>query len=356
MRAVILVPLLALAAAAAVSLRPRAADAQAPPQAPPPAAVEVAPAVETAIAPLQWVPGSVLSREDARIATELAGRIVAIAEVGAVLRRGESIAKLDAEQYRLALARQDAEVERIETQLRYARRQAERLEGLVERSTIASRELDQARADRDVLELSLREARAGLAEQRRLLAAAKVTAPFDGVVAERLASRGEFVAAGLALVRLVDVRQTEVQSRAPVALAASLAAGDAVRLRIDGSEHEGRIRTVVPVGDASSRQLEVRVSSDAKLPVGSALDVGLPLGAPKRSVAVPRDALVLRDGGTWVFRIGADRKAARIGVATGDGDADTIAVEGGVEPGDLLVVRGAERLADGQSVVIRGEG
>ncbi|MBP7417136.1 MAG: hypothetical protein KA911_00935, partial [Xanthomonadales bacterium] len=84
-----------------------------------------------------------------------------------------------------------------------------------------------------------------------------------------------------------------------------------------------------------------------------ALQVGVPAGSAQAAVAVPRDALVLRGSETFVFRVGADRKAERVAVETGRSSGTLVEVLGGIAIGDTLVVRGAERLAPGQAVAIR---
>ena len=71
---------------------------------------------------------------------------------------------------------------------------------------------------------------------------------------------------------------------------------------------------------------------------------------------MPRDALVLRGSETFVFRVGADRKAERVAVETGRSSGALVEVLGGIAIGDTLVVRGAERLAPGQAVAIREAG
>ncbi|HEY6545880.1 MAG TPA: hypothetical protein VIZ64_13355, partial [Dokdonella sp.] len=76
----------------------------------------------------------------------------------------------------------------------------------------------------------------------------------------------------------------------------------------------------------------------------------LPEQEPTRSLAVPRDALVTRSEGSHVVRVGADGASERVIVRTGASDANLVAIEGPLQAGDQVVVRGAERLTDGQKV------
>ena len=70
------------------------------------------------------------------------------------------------------------------------------------------------------------------------------------------------------------------------------------------------------------------------------------------SLAVPRDALILRQDGTYVFRVNSEQVAERVRVETGDSAGDLIAVRGELAEGDRVVVRGAETLSDGRGVSI----
>ncbi len=330
-----------------------AASAQLGAAEPPPAPVSVDIAVSERFAPLLWSPGSVVSRRDARIATEQDGRVVEVAEVGTLIARGEVIARVDDRLLRLREAELRADLGRIESQLAHARRQEQRLQPLADKGTVSGAALDDARSQRSMLEQDLQRARASLDTARHRLANAQVRAPFDGVVAERFVERGEFLGVGTPVLRLVDTDSVEVQARAPVSLAAHVGAGMTVALRGGGRQIEQPVRAVVPVGDASSRQFELRIALDAAhWPVGAALEVGLPSETPREVVAVPRDALLLRPDSAYVVRIGGDDIAQRIAVVTGGAEGEWVEVIGDVRPGDRLVVRGAERLAPGQKVRI----
>ena len=116
------------------------------------------------------------------------------------------------------------------------------------------------------------------------------------------------------------------------------------------------IRALVPVGDTVSRTMEIRVNAPANAGyvVGTALQIGVPSSAPAQVVAVPRDALVLRSEGTYVFRIKEDNTAERLLVRTGAASGARVAVLGGIESGDRVVIRGGERLRPGQPVEFGG--
>lgn len=351
---------LAIAAALAVSaagtfFAPSAVaqDAEPAPQGPPPAPVTIASATAAQFAPLLWATGSVVSREDARVASEQDGRVTQVAEVGAVVKKGDALAHLDESLLRLQEQQNQSDIGRIQAQLDFAKQQEERLSALVKKASIAGSQHDEARSQRRVLEQELARARVAIDQTRHRLRNSTVRAPFDGTVAERFIQTGEYLGTGAPVVRLVNTRDLEVKAQAPVALAARLKPGMPLSLREGEGEFVTQVvRAVVPVGDESSRQFELRIALDAaRWPIGSALQVGLPSDEPREVVAVPRDALLLRASETFVVKVGADDTALRVPVRTGGAQGSLVEVIGDVHAGDRLVVRGGERLQPGQKVV-----
>lgn len=355
MRAVLTAVTLILVLVFGVFIRGRDSQAQTPPPSgPPPAPVEIATATTSELEAIVWVPGTVVSREDARIASEQAGRLTYMAEVGENVARGAVIARVDDEALRLTERDNVAALARAESQLEFSRRQLERLAQLKARSLIPETQHDEARSLRDVRAQDLAQARVALAETRRRVRESTIRAPFDGVVAERTAQVGEFISAGMTVARLVNTRHLEVTARAPVAMAASLRPGATVTLRNGKQLERESVRAVVPVGDVTSRQLELRIElADGAWPIGAAVEVSL-AGAPDASaVTVPRDALILRGQENFVLRVGASNKAERIEVETGTSNGDLIEVRGAIVAGDRVIVRGGERLTPGQVVAIK---
>jgi len=345
-----------LAAALLVPLVDFDAGASSPEQKPeaPPAVVSVAPAVSTELAPRHWAPGSVISRHDARVASEQGGRVVRVAEVGQQVRAGEALAVLDDTALRLREQEHHAELGSIQAQLDLATRQERRYAQLALQQNIARAQYDQLRSERDALAQDRARAQSQLAQTRHQRTQMTVRAPFSGVVAERLVQLGEYVADGAAVARVVDTGAPEVRARAPVDLAKHLSVGTMVQLRVEGREAAQPITALVPVGDEASRQLELRIALGASpLPVGTAVDVGMPSAVPHRAVAVPRDALILRREGSFVLRVGADGKAERLPVEAGTEVGDLVEISGAVKPGDRLIVRGGERVEPGQAVTIQ---
>jgi len=324
---------------------------------PPPAAVQVGFALEQEMAPLVWVPGTVVSRNQAAIATEIAGQLTWVAEVGDVVKKGDVVARINDQSLLLQLKNDEATIKRHEANLQYLEQQVRRLERLTEQQVAPASDLEEAVSQRETLVQEIVQAKVAVEQTRYRLSRTRVTAPFSGRVVERLQQPGGYASVGGPIVRLVDTENTEVRAQAPLSVESYLQEG--MRLAVKGRNREamGTLRAAVPVGDQRSRMFEVRVALEGEpWIIGSAVRVALPSASPRPVIAVPRDALILRSDSIYVFKVTAEGKAEKVSVETGIGHASLIEVKGRVGAGDQVVVRGGERLQPGQSVTIVGNG
>lgn len=321
---------------------------------PPPAPVLIARAAAGSVTPTSMATGAVISRNDARLAAEVAGILTWVAEPGARAARGAPLARVDTDALALRLREDEAQVLRLAANVELLETQLERLDALG--AGIASRsQIDEATARAAMARQELEQARVARDRTRHSISHSVIRAPFSGHVVERSRQRGEYVGPGAEVLRLTDTEDVEVVARAPVANAASLSVGQDVIVHGDAGTTAGVIRAVVPVGDDRSRLLELRVSMPAAgWTIGAAVRVelrGVP-AAVAQAVVVPRDAVIVRANGAHVYRIGKEEKAEQVAVRLGRGDARQIEVLDGLTAGDRIVVRGGERLRPGQLVRI----
>jgi biotin carboxyl carrier protein len=179
---------------------------------PPPAPVVVETAMSQRLAPVSWYPATVISRNKARLAAEVAGRLIAVAEVGTNLARGDVAARLDDTLLQQTLNENLAAVSREQARLKFLSADVRRLEKLAKQNTATQSQLDEAIANLGVTrsELAATQARVGLTRER--IERTVLYAPFDGVVVERLLEPGDWAEEGSAVLRLVDSASLYVQA------------------------------------------------------------------------------------------------------------------------------------------------
>jgi len=312
--------------------------------------VELRDMVATAI-----VPGTVVSREDARISAEVSGRLLTIVDIGTRVDKGDVLAKIDATRLRLQLDELAAQVERVKAKQVFLRAEEKRLAKLAKKNLASSTQYEQVVSDRRIADSDLQIARARLEQTSDDLARASITAPFPGVVVERLSNVGERLALGSEVLRLVNTDMLEVVARAPLEYLPFSHIGEKLAVIHAQQNLPASIRTLVAVGNERSHVFELRLDLPVgtMLPVGQTLRVRIPVAARAQVLAVPRDALVLRSKGNSVFVISADNKARQVWVETGISEADWIEVRGDLQTDEQVVIRGGERLRPDQQVNIK---
>jgi RND family efflux transporter MFP subunit len=318
-----------------------------------PALVKVAEASFKDISPVTMVPGTVVSRNDARLSAEVTGRLISVADVGTVVARGDVIAEIEDTALRLINDELQAQIVRVEARLNYLENEEKRFAKLAESNLAAATQLDQTISDRDVARGDLAIARSRLAQNQDQLDRTRINAPFDGIVVERLMTPGERVDDGAMVVRLVDQDSLEVVARAPLEYFRFVGNGQLLDIQAESLPAVGVVRTVVAVGNENTHQFEIRLDIDSQLfPVGQTVRVSIPTSKTREALTVPRDALVLRPDGQSVFVVDANDEARQVQVTVGVGQGDRIEILGAVSPGDRVVIRGNERLQPGQVVSV----
>ena len=314
-------------------------------------AVSTAIAKATKIAPQVVYPGTVVSRNDSRLASDVEGRVQWVAEVGTIVKAGDVVVRLDNQLAALQLNGDKANVEKLKAVAKYDREHAERMKDLLARKVMSKAAADQAESTRDSNEAALKQAEQSLKRSQYLLDHADIRAPFAGRVVSRLVNPGEYATAGTVVARLVDLSSIEISTQVPIAAMEFLKESMSVTTEVQGKPVQATVRVVVPVGDAQSRTIEVRLSLAAESAfVGDAAKVMVPAAMPRTVLAVPRDALVLREENTYLFKLGKENKVERIAVEVGAKDGDLVEVAGMLKEGERIVTRGAERLEAGQKV------
>ena len=319
-------------------------------------AVQISTVSQTEVAPTVAVPGTVYSRNELQITAGVAGQLVMVAEPGTVVRQGDSVARIDTRSLMLQRAEQEALLERAQINIRQLDSQLRRQKELASSSLVSEFELEQTVANRDLAISDANIIEVRIRQIDDLLRRADVRAPFSGVVISRQRRPGEDVARGEVLGQLTDTQNLEVRAFVPLKHLPRTSAGQAIDVFATDTAHTGTIRSLVPTGDVRSQTFEARIDlpqgATEDWTVGQLVSVAIPIRARQLALAVPRDALVLRQNGSFVFRINAENKAEQVEVELGDSAGDLVAVHGELVAGDRVAIRGAENLSPGAEVRI----
>lgn len=319
-------------------------------QGPPPAPVVVAKAQTVTMAPQTTLPGTVVSLRDAVIASETSGKVLSVAMVGDIVVAGDSLAEIDPQNAQQLVAQRQAELDRLTSLYSYHSNYFTRVGAEDNDLGIPEITIAELRSNVETARAEVARARVALVSAQNDLARTSIKAPFDGRVVSQSIQPGEFAQIGGPVARLVDTLNLEISARVPAALVQPIKPGTMLKIAGMGQELSAPLRALVPVGDSVSRTMELRVSlENTDLLVGSPVRVSLPTAVPKEVVAIPRDAVILRPNQQYVFVV-TDGIAHRHDVELGYGEGALIEVIGDISADATVVIRGGERLRDGQAV------
>lgn len=318
--------------------------------------------------------GRVVARQGGPIATRVAGAVAEVAvEVGDRVAAGALLARLVDDRRRFErelaaaeLAAADAQRGTAAAELALRRQEHRRLRRLKGSAAFSRARLDDKAQEIVVSEGRLTEAaqRAGMARARLGLADwdlehTGIRAPYAGVVGIRHVSAGAYVQVGAPIVTLIDDTGLELEADVPSDRVAGLTPGTAVAVTLDdGSAHSAEVRAVVPRENPLTRTRAVRFTPrfgamGKPIAVEQSATLKLPVGRPRDVVTVHKDAVTKAQGKALVYLVvdgKAERRTVRLGTAVGG----RFEVLDGLEPGDVVVIRGNERLRPGQSVRPKG--
>jgi RND family efflux transporter MFP subunit len=326
----------------------------------PASVVQVASVSKTELAPTVAVPGTIYSRNEMQITAAVAGQLMLVAEPGTFVTKGQTIARIDNRTLLLQRAEQEALLARAKISVRQLDSQLRRQQELAGSSLVSEFDLEQSTANRDlaISDASIIDVR--IRQINDQIQRADIRARFAGMIISRAHRAGEQVARGEILGQMTDLLELEVRAFVPLKHLRRTVVGDAISVFASASRFEGRIRSLVPTGDIRSQTFEARIDlpqdAAADWTVGQLVSVAVPIRARSMSLVVPRDALVLRNSGSFVFRVNDDSVAEQISVQVGDSAGDLIAVTGRLQVGDRVAIRGAENLREGSAVKVLSPG
>ncbi len=363
-----------------------------------PRAVQIATAKFERIARFIEATGTLAARDRISLAMGVTGRLQEVrVDLGDLVRKGDVVARLDPSDLRIAVQQATAALQQARTRLGLpadgtsetvlesqtptvrqanaalleARLRRERAQRLFDQSLIPPTDLEAAQAAYQIAESRYQDAveeirnrqaqlaqrRADLEMARQQLSYAVLAAPANGAVVERLASAGQFIAAGAPVASIVIIHPLRLRLPLPDRAAARVHVGQRVRLRLDqqAGVHYGTVTRLSPAIDEESRTLLVEAevpNESGVLRPGSFVRAEIVSEAGQPALLVPASALVTFAGLEKGITI-AGGKAVERPVKTGWRDADRLEIIDGLSAGEAVVLRPGS-LAGGQMVIPRG--
>ena len=301
--------------------------------------------------------GSARAEKGAELSAQVSGIVKAIHfQSGAKVEKGTLLVELEA-------ADDIAHLEALKAMEALAQLNYDRSSQLLKTDAVSKQT-----ADTDLATLKSNQAQ--VAQQQALVGYKSITAPFSGRLGIRQVDLGQYIAPGTPIVTLQQLDPIFVDFYLPQQSLAEIKVGQAVTAKVDtypDLKFTGKILAINPLVDTASRNVQVRATfsnPDEKLLPGMFATVDIDVGAPQHYVTLPKTAIyynsygdiayVVKEEGEKGRQTGGEKQyvAQQVFVKTGDTRGDQVAVLTGVEPGDVVVSAGQNKLHNGSPVKI----
>ena len=322
----------------------------------PPANVVVSDVTSGFIAPEGEFIGTVYYQEVSDVASEVSGLAEEVSfEEGQRVKKGDVLVVISSDLLEKTIQSAKANYEQVLSDIEKERKNLDRSENLFKEQLLSEQAYDELRFMVTGLEKKALSLKAEVERLEVELSKKSVKSPFEGIVIKRHIGTGEWLAPGTTVAAIGKDDLADVIAAVPESVVVYIKKGMDARVITGGSEMTGKVFSIVPKGDVSTRTIpvKVRIRNVTGLIEGMGARLILPAGHREKAMIVPRDAVISVFGNTVVFVV-EDSKAKMIPVKVDGYTGMNAGVHGkGLREGLKVVIKGNERLRDGQQVSIQ---
>jgi RND family efflux transporter MFP subunit len=306
------------------------------------------------------VMGMIYSRASPSLATEVSGRVIEVlADIGDEVNKGQVLAKINPEKYRLQLAQSKAEMARLSALLINQELDLKRAEELFKDSLVSAEMIDRSRAEYSALKEQINAAEAQLSNSNRLIEETEIKAPIKSKVSAKNIDVGDFVQTGIIVYELVDTNNLRVALSFPEYLNLKLKKGLDVYLTTPTSIDqliETTIKDIKPDVNSNSRSITAIVDFEnpGSWVPGASTQATITLSTIKNALVLPQLSVVRRSIGNVVFLVNENRVVQR-SVSTGLQKNGLVQIISGLKKGDIVALDGAGFLTNGSEISINND-
>ena len=298
--------------------------------------------------------GNVAAWQEASIGAESNGLRLdeVLVNVGDAVKAGQVLARFASEMVQADVAQARASLLEAQAVAAEAAANAERARSLQTTGALSQQQIQQFTTAAQTAQARVESARALLQTQELRLRHTQVRAPDSGIISARTATVGAVLGTGTELFRMVRKGRLEWRAEVTSTELARIQPGAKTRITAaSGAMAEGTVRMVAPTVDPQTRNALVYVDLPPKTDFRAGMFARgeFALGSSD-ALTVPQEALVVRDGFTYVFVVGPQQRVQQRKVQTGRRIADRVEILSGLEADTSVAVRGAGFLNDGDLV------
>jgi len=302
--------------------------------------------------------GSIEGKTSAAVSAKIAGRIQQIlVEDGQAVSAGQPLIILESAELANAARMAQDSVTKARANYDNALANYNRYLTLFNQNAVSRQQLDSAETQLKIAQADLSSAQASLANAQQQYGYATITAPVDGVVANKTATVGQVVSPGVQLLTVEHLEQVYAVVNVEQQDMGVLQPGIPASVTVDAYPDQvfnGQVAIVNPVAGTGNRMFRTKIAidnSDGRLKPGMFVKVQLLTGEPTPVLAVPQAALLQQQGLYYVYVVD-NGQTLRQQVQIGEPIGDMMEITAGLTSGQTVAVSNVNNLKDGMAVQV----
>jgi len=298
----------------------------------------------------------------AEIGTKVMGRVTGVyVKEGDYVKAGQLLVKISSKDIDAKLAQIEAQIAATTANYENARKNYDRFEALYAKKAATEKEMDDVRLAFESAKAQKKAAEEAKNEVEELLRYVRLSAPFNGIVAEKFVAPGDLATPGMPVVVVERTNKLKVTASVPESEIGFLQVGMPVKIIIPGNTmnkndrvYEAKISQVVPSANMMNHQFKVKVAMpnvDGSIKPGMFARMSISR-AKQKTLLVPKSAIFTRGQLEGLFVVNENSRASLRWIRTGRPFGDYIEVLSGIDSGEMIVLEKDAPLRDVQKVKV----
>jgi RND family efflux transporter MFP subunit len=312
----------------------------------------------TAKLPKLVLTGSLEGQTSASISAKISGRVQdVLVEDGQSVTAGQPLARLESTELANSVRMAGDAVRKAQANFDNAKADYDRYLTLYEKNAVSKQQLDSIETKLRIAEADLSSAAASLGNAQQQHSNSVITAPVDGVVANKAVTIGQVVSPGATLMTVEKIGELYAVVNIEQKDLGMVQIGQKAEISVDtypDQKFEGVVDTINPVAGSSSRMFRTKIKLDntqGLLKPGMFIKVQLVTGAETNVLTVPQSAVFQKQGLYYVYAVEGN-KALRRQVEVGDVSGNVIEIKSGLQEKQVIAIDNITKLKDGDAVEV----
>ncbi|KZN63280.1 hypothetical protein N473_17785 [Pseudoalteromonas luteoviolacea CPMOR-1] len=293
----------------------------------------------------------VKTNQDVKISSENTGKIEFILDYGDKFKKGDVIAKINTIELESKLREIEAELNILKVDYEHKKELYQFKKDLFYSKSISKNDYLEQRNHYNLSKIKIDKYEAKRQTVKNKIEKSTITALFDGIFVDRYINEGELALEGTAIAKIVGKERLISKVKIPIQKYDQLKEMKKILMKSDKKEYKADIKSLINFVDKKTQTFELVVDmSKSGFLIGSFVKAYIEEINPDYKFLVPRDSIIHRQEGSFIYLVDQDSKAQRVSVSLGNYYGDNVEVKGKIAVNDKVVVNGSEKISPGSSL------